>query len=159
FIRGNSKKLGEAAPRRFLEVFGGSATTPALRGSGRLELANHLLDPAKTPIVPRVLVNRVWQHHFGEGIVRSPDDFGVLGQTPTHPELLDYLAAEFVKNGWSLKKLHKMMILSSTYQQGSGGRGQEAGVRGQETGIGPWGERDRSRQQASAQDGGAAIGS
>jgi len=134
FIRGNSKKLGEIAPRRFLEVFGGTEAKPPDRGSGRLQLAEHLLDPSKTPLVARVIVNRVWQHHFGEGIVRSPDDFGVLGQTPTHPELLDYLAAEFVKNGWSLKKLHKMMVLSSTYQQTSGVRGQESGVRSQASG-------------------------
>ncbi len=119
FIRGNSKNLGEVVPRRFLEVFGGCEKAAPAQGSGRLELANQMVDPARTPILPRVLVNRVWQHHFGEGIVRSPDDFGVLGQAPTHPELLDYLAAEFVKEGWSLKKLHKMIVLSATYQQDS----------------------------------------
>jgi hypothetical protein len=78
-----------------------------------------LLDPAKTPIVPRVLVNRVWQHHFGEGIVRSPDDFGVLGQAPTHPELLDYLAARLRDGGWSLKDLHRQIMLSNAYRQAS----------------------------------------
>ncbi len=122
FIRGNSKKLGDVVPRRFLEVFGGGDVAPPAHGSGRMQLADQMLDPAKTPIVPRVLVNRVWKHHFGEGLVRSPDDFGLLGQAPTHPELLDYLATEFVTNGWSLKKLHKLMILSSTYQMGSRGK-------------------------------------
>jgi hypothetical protein len=116
FIRGNHKNLGEVVPRRFLEVFGGTATTPAAQGSGRLELARQLLDPAQTPIVPRVLVNRLWKHHFGEGIVRSPDDLGVLGQAPTHPELLDFLALELVNNGWSIKKMHRLMLLSSAYQ-------------------------------------------
>src|SRR5205085_12685631 len=116
--RGNPKNLGDAVPRRFLEVFGGTGTPPP-PGSGRLELARQLLDPARAPIVPRVLVNRLWKHHFGEGIVRSPDDFGVLGQAPTHPELLDYFATEFVKNGWSIKKMHRRMLLSSTYQMDS----------------------------------------
>ncbi|MCS7047375.1 MAG: DUF1553 domain-containing protein, partial [Gemmataceae bacterium] len=119
FIRGNPKNLGPVQPRRFLEVFGGKAS--ASQSSGRLQLAEQLIDPAQTPIVPRVFVNRAWQHLFGEGIVRSPDDFGVLGQAPTHPELLDFLALEFVRNGWSLKKLLKGLILSSTYQMASHG--------------------------------------
>jgi len=119
FIRGNHKKLGDVVPRRFLEVFGGQQSQAAKAGSGRLELARRMVDPGLTPIVPRVMVNRVWKQHFGEGIVRSTDDFGVLGQTPTHPELLDFLAGEFVKNGWSLKKLHRQILLSSTYQMSS----------------------------------------
>jgi cytochrome c553 len=119
FIRGNSKNLGPVTPRRFLEVFGGEDVAAPKYGSGRLDLARQLVDPSRTPIVPRVIVNRVWKHHFGEGIVRSPDDFGVLGQEPTHPELLDHLASEFVINGWSIKKLHKMILLSATYQQAS----------------------------------------
>jgi Protein of unknown function (DUF1553)/Protein of unknown function (DUF1549)/Planctomycete cytochrome C len=131
FIRGNSKNLGEVVPRRFLEVFGGCERLPPNSGSGRLELAEQMLDPAKTPILPRVLVNRVWQHYFGAGIVRSPDDFGALGQAPTHPELLDYLATEFVKNGWSLKKLHKMIVMSATYQQASSPKMSEATLGGQ----------------------------
>jgi len=112
FIRGNHKILGEEVPHRFLEVFGGSY-------GGRRELAKQLLDPARTPIVPRVFVNRLWKHHFTQGIVRTPDDFGVLGQAPTHPELLDFLATEFVKNGWSVKKMHRMMLLSNAYQMDS----------------------------------------
>jgi hypothetical protein len=119
FIRGSSKNLGPVVPRRFLEVFGGDRVPAPEQGSGRLELARQLVDPARTPILPRVIVNRIWKHHFGEGIVRSPDDFGLLGQAPTHPELLDYLASEFVKGGWSLKKLHRMIVLSATYRQSS----------------------------------------
>jgi hypothetical protein len=119
FIRGNHKNLGEEVPRRFLEVFGGTSGTPPEKSSGRLDLARQLLGPARTSIVPRVIVNRLWQHHFGEGIVRSPDDLGVLGQAPTHPELLDYLAAELVKNDWSIKKMHRLMLLSSAYQMAS----------------------------------------
>jgi cytochrome c553 len=89
--------------------------------SGRLELANWLADPAH-PLTARVIVNRMWQHHFGEGLVRSPDNFGRLGERPTHPELLDWLAARFVSSdpetgcGWSLKKLHKLILLSASYQ-------------------------------------------
>jgi hypothetical protein len=131
FVRGNSKNLGEVVPRRFLEVFGGCERLPPANGSGRLQLAEQMLDPAKTPILPRVLVNRVWQHYFGAGIVRSPDDFGALGQAPTHPELLDYLATEFVKNDWSLKKLHKMIVMSATYQQASSPKMSEATLGGQ----------------------------
>ena len=87
-------------------------------GSGRLELARRLVDPAN-PLTARVLVNRVWKHHFGEGIVKTPDDFGVMGGRPSHPELLDYLATRFVAGGWSIKGLHRMMMLSSTYRMQS----------------------------------------
>ena len=91
-IRGSSKTLGDVVPRRFLEAIAGGEQPAPGEGSGRLELARRLVDPAN-PLTARVLVNRVWQHHFGEGIVKTPDDFGVMGQPPTHPELLDYLAA------------------------------------------------------------------
>jgi Protein of unknown function (DUF1553) len=84
--------------------------------SGRLELAKWITDP-KHPLTARVMVNRAWQHHFGEGLVRSPDNFGKLGERPTHPELLDWLSVRFVEGGWSLKKLHKLILLSATYQQ------------------------------------------
>jgi hypothetical protein len=70
-------------------------------------------------LLPRVMVNRIWQHHFGEGIVRSPDNLGVLGQAPTHPELLDFLAGEFVRRGWSVKEMHRLMVLSSAYRMAS----------------------------------------
>jgi mono/diheme cytochrome c family protein len=115
FIRGGPKTLGQPVSRRFLEVFAGSdAKSPA--GSGRLELAKALTDPTN-PLVARVFVNRVWQHHFGVGIVASPDDFGKQGQAPTHPELLDHLAAGFVRDGWNVKNLHRRILLSETYRQ------------------------------------------
>ena len=87
--------------------------------SGRLELANWITNPTH-PLTARVIVNRVWQHHFGEGLVRSPDNFGSSASGPTHPELLDWLATRFVENGWSIKKLHKLILLSSAYQQSAG---------------------------------------
>jgi hypothetical protein len=86
--------------------------------SGRMELANWIASPSN-PLTARVMVNRVWQHHFGEGIVRTPDNFGKLGDRPSHPELLDWLAVQFVQNGWSLKKLHRLILLSNAYQQGT----------------------------------------
>src|SRR4029453_4179172 len=88
-------------------------------GSGRLDLARRLVGPSN-PMLPRVIVNRLWQHHFGEGLVRTPDDFGRMGQPPSHPELLDYLAAELVTHGWSLKDLNRQMVCSGTYQQATG---------------------------------------
>jgi hypothetical protein len=124
FVRGNHKILGDLVPRRFLEVFELVALSPPATQSvakaepPRLQLANKVVDPSN-PLVARVMVNRLWKHHFGEGIVRTPDDFGVLGQKPTHPMLLDWLATQFVSDGWSLKKMHRLMILSSTYQLAS----------------------------------------
>jgi hypothetical protein len=88
------------------------------RGSGRLELANAIAD-ARNPLTARVAVNRLWQHHFGQGLVRSPGNFGQLGDRPTHPELLDYLAARFVAQGWSLKAMHREMLLTEAYQRSS----------------------------------------
>ncbi|MFM9114945.1 MAG: PSD1 and planctomycete cytochrome C domain-containing protein [Planctomycetota bacterium] len=116
-IRGNYRTLGEAVPRRSLEAFQGRPVT-GVNGSGRLALAQEWIDPAN-PLVSRVLVNRVWQHLFGAGIVPSVDNFGVLGQEPTHPELLDHLATEFVNEGWSIKRLIRNLVLSSTYRMSS----------------------------------------
>jgi cytochrome c553 len=116
FIRGNHKTPGIEAPRSMPEVYSKPAFTGA--GSGRLNLARAMLDPAN-PLVARVMVNRIWLHHFGEGIVRSPDDFGKLGQEPTHPELLDWLANEFISHGWSVKHMHRLMVLSAAYRQSS----------------------------------------
>lgn len=117
FLRGNYHTPGERAPRSPPEVIAGAPQPVPSQGSGRLELARRLVDPLNNPLLTRVLVNRVWQHHFGEGIVRTPDDFGRMGQPPSHPELLDYLTAEFVRDGWSIKALHRRMLLTSSYQQ------------------------------------------
>ena len=118
FIRGSSKAEGELVPRRFLEALSGEAVHPA-RGSGRLELAAAVTDPARNPLIARVAVNRVWHHLFGRGIVASVDNFGVLGERPTHPELLDHLADRFVRDGWSLKRLVRGLVLSNTYGMSS----------------------------------------
>ena len=117
-VRGNYLHLGEPAPRGFLKV---ASTNPPVippKASGRLELARWLTRPDH-PLTARVMVNRVWLWHFGEGLVRSPDNFGELGQRPTHPALLDWLAARFIADGWSLKKLHRTLMLSATYQMAS----------------------------------------
>ncbi|HEY2154173.1 MAG TPA: PSD1 and planctomycete cytochrome C domain-containing protein [Isosphaeraceae bacterium] len=115
-IRGSTRNLGEVAPRRFLEVFGGSSSPGS--GSGRLELARRIADPAN-PLTARVIVNRIWKHHFGEGLVRSTDDFGAMGAEPSHPDLLDWLASEFVRDGWSIKRMHRRMVLSRAYRMAS----------------------------------------
>jgi hypothetical protein len=114
-IRGSAATPGDAVPRRFLEALGGSSEAAYGGSSGRLELAREITDPSVTPLLPRVLVNRVWHHLFGRGLVESVDDFGKMGQAPTHPELLDYLATRFVAQGGSLKKLIRQIVLSNTY--------------------------------------------
>ena len=118
-IRGSHKNLGEVVPRRFLAVLGGSDSPTGEEGSHRDLLARRMVDPAVDPLLPRVLVNRLWKHHFGEGIVRSTDDFGAMGQMPSHPELLDWLACKLIESGWSLKAMHRMMLTSSTYRMSS----------------------------------------
>ncbi|QDU60775.1 Planctomycete cytochrome C [Planctomycetes bacterium Pan216] len=116
---GNPERLGSTVPRGVLEIVAGSNPVPGEGESGRRELADWLTDPANT-LTARVFVNRVWQWHFGEGLVRTPDNFGKLGEAPTHPELLDWLAWKFVhEDDWSLKKLHRRILLSRTYQQSS----------------------------------------
>jgi hypothetical protein len=117
-VRGNPNNPGVSVPRQYLEVIAGEGRKPFTRGSGRLELGRALADP-NNPLTARVMVNRVWQHHFGEGLVRTPSDFGLRGEPPTHPELLDYLADSFVKHGWSVKKLHRLILLSAAYRQRS----------------------------------------
>jgi hypothetical protein len=114
YIRGNPDNLGAEAPRAFLSILSDGAPKPFQHGSGRLELAEAIANPAN-PLTARVMVNRIWQHHFGYGIVRTPSNFGQLGERPTHPELLDYLAARFVESGWSLKAMHREIMLSATY--------------------------------------------
>lgn len=116
FIRGNPKTLGARVERRFLEVFREADTKSPPTGSGRLQLAEALTDPSN-PLVARVFVNRVWQHYFGVGLVPTPDDFGKLGQEPTHLELLDTLATDFVRDGWNIRNLHRRILLSQTYRQ------------------------------------------
>jgi hypothetical protein len=119
FIRGNPKTPGEVVPRRFLEALTGPDALKVKTGSGRLELAQQMTDPAVTPFITRVYVNRLWHHLFGRGIVGSVDNFGVLGEAPTHPELLDYLADKFAKDGWSTKKLIRALVLTRAYQMAS----------------------------------------
>jgi mono/diheme cytochrome c family protein len=118
FLRGEADNKGDIAPRRFLEILSGPNRAPFQNGSGRLELASAIINP-KNPLTARVLVNRVWLHHFGQGIVNTPDDLGNQSDPPTHPELLDYLALQFMQDGWSIKKLHRQILLSNTYQQSS----------------------------------------
>ncbi len=118
FLRGNPNNLGPEVPRQFLEVLAGEQRQPFTKGSGRLELARAIASK-DNPLTARVMVNRIWQHHFGVGLVRTPGDFGTRGEPPTHPELLDWLARAFMDNGWSIKQLHRLILLSSTYQQAS----------------------------------------
>ena len=118
FIRGEAENKGDIVPRRFLECISGPNRKPFTSGSGRLELAQAIASKSN-PLTARVMVNRIWQHHFGEGIVATPDDFGAMGAAPTHPELLDYLAARFLEDGWSIKKMHKLILLSNAWQQSS----------------------------------------
>lgn len=120
-VAGETRQLGEVVSRGFPVVLL-DADRPATRiargTSGRLELARWLTRP-EHPLTARVMVNRVWQWHFGEGLVRTPDNFGQLGEEPSHPRLLDHLAASFLRDGWSLKRLHRRIMLSSVYRQAS----------------------------------------
>jgi len=116
-IRGNPDTPGAKIPRRFLAVLGGDRF-PFQHGSGRLELARAIAS-ADNPLTARVMVNRIWQHHFGRGLVATSSNFGTLGERPTHPELLDWLTHRFIASGWSLKALHREIMLSAVYQQSS----------------------------------------
>ncbi len=115
-LRGNPHNLGDEVPRRFLAVLSPPEPQPFTQGSGRLELANDIVG---SPLAMRVFVNRVWKWHFGSGIVATPDNFGVAGERPSNPELLDYLASSFRQNGMSLKKLQREIMLSAVYQTGA----------------------------------------
>ncbi len=117
-IRGNSSKPGAIVPRHFLTAVAGDQPLPIAHGSGRLELAKQVTT-ASNPLTSRVIVNRLWHHLMGRGIVPTTDDFGVLGQRPSHPELLDYLAMEFIQDGYSIKRLIRRIVLSRTYQLSS----------------------------------------
>lgn len=118
FIRGNASNQGDEAPRQFLEILSDQNRQPFSNGSGRLELARAIAS-RENPLTARVLVNRAWLHHFGEGLVTTPDDFGNRAEAPSHPELLDHLAMRFIEQGWSLKKLHRSMMLSHVYCRSS----------------------------------------
>jgi hypothetical protein len=118
FIRGNPDNEGPVAPREFLEILSGPDRKPFSKGSGRLELAESVASP-NNPLTARVFVNRVWLHHFGSPLVGTPSDFGLRSDPPTNPELLDYLASSFIKGGWSVKNLHRLIMLSSAYMQSS----------------------------------------
>jgi hypothetical protein len=128
FLRGNPNNRGPAVPRQFLEVLSRGERKPFTDGSGRLELARAIATK-DNPLTARVMVNRVWLHHFGQGLVRTPGDFGLRGDPPTHPELLDYVAWSFMEEGWSVKRLHRLIMLSATYQQGSESNQPEARAR------------------------------
>lgn len=127
FQRGNPYNLGPTVPRQFLDCLSGVNREPFKDGSGRLELAKAIVDP-KNPLTARVFVNRIWQLLFGRGIVTTPGDFGLRGDPPTHPELLDHLASTFVADGWSVKRLVKRIVVSATYRQASEDRADCAKV-------------------------------
>jgi hypothetical protein len=116
FIRGEAQSKGEVVPHRFLEILSPGSRPEFSQGSGRLELAQAIASKAN-PLTARVMVNRIWMHHFGDGLVSTPDDLGVQCGKATHPELLDYLAAKFMELNWSMKQMHKLIMLSSVYQQ------------------------------------------
>jgi hypothetical protein len=146
-LRGSHLTLGDAVPRRFPRILAGDAPPPLDdSGSGRLTLAEWLVRPDH-PLTSRVMVNRTWLWHFGEGLVRSPDNFGTLGERPTHPELLDWLARRFVEQGWSLKALHRLIMLSATYQM-SGTANERAAQLDPENRL--WWRMNRRRLEAEA---------
>jgi hypothetical protein len=118
FLRGNPNNRGPQVPRQFLGLLAGPDRKPFADGSGRLEMGRSIADP-KNPLTARVMANRVWGHLFGQGIVRTPSDFGVRSDPPTHPDLLDWLAARFVESGWSVKQLHRLIVTSHAYRQSS----------------------------------------
>jgi hypothetical protein len=126
-LRGDPKNLGDEVPRAWLTVLGGDTLPTAEKGSGRLELAEWLTAD-KNPLTARVMVNRIWQHHFGKGIVQTPNDFGARGDRPTHPELLDYLAVRFRESRYSVKAMHKLIMLTRAYQTSSGDNARDAAV-------------------------------
>ncbi len=116
--RGEPNNVGDEVPRRFLAILGGDPLPAETSGSGRLELA-HWLTRRTNPLTARVFVNRVWQWHFGQGLVSTTSDFGTRGEPPSHPELLDWLASQFIASGWSVKSLHRLIMKSRTYQLAS----------------------------------------
>src|SRR5262245_22864910 len=124
--KGDPRNLGDEVPRGFLTILGAQQVPRGHEGSGREFLAEWIAD-AKNPLTARVMVNRIWQWHFGRGLVQTPNDFGVRGRAPTHPELLDWLSTRFIEGGWSIKKMHRMIMLSRVYQLASR---EESRIRG-----------------------------
>jgi len=118
FIRGNHDSPGEEVEKGVPKILVEQQPFQIPQGSGRRELANWLADP-KNPLTARVMVNRLWQWHFGEGLVRTPSNYGKMGLRPTHPELLDYLAGRLIESGWSIKAMHRLLMLSNAYQMSS----------------------------------------
>ncbi len=118
FVRGNPSQRGRRVSRQFLAILSPQERAPFANGSGRLELARAIAS-SDNPLTPRVIVNRIWMHHFGEPLVATPSDFGLRSTPPAHPELLDHLATTFVQDGWSIKALHRRIMLSAAWQQGS----------------------------------------
>lgn len=121
FRRGSPNNQGDQVPRRWLQILGGDQRQPFQEVSGRLEVAKAIVS-RDNPLTARVMVNRIWQHHFGTGLVRTPSDFGVRSESPSHPELLDELAWHFMTHGWLIKDIHRQIVLSNTYQQMSADR-------------------------------------
>jgi hypothetical protein len=117
-VRGDPRNVGDEVPRQFLRLVAGEERRPFEQGSGRLELAQSIIDP-ENPLTARVWVNRVWEYLVGRGLVDTPSDFGLRSDPPSHPELLDYLASRFVEEGWSTKRLIAQIVESSAYQQSS----------------------------------------
>ena len=118
FERGSASRLGDEVPRQFLGLIEGPNRRPFEHGSGRLELARAIAS-ADNPLTARVMVNRIWQHHFGAGLVKTPSDFGLRAEPPSHPELLDWLAQRFVAESWSVKAMHRLILSSAVYRQAS----------------------------------------
>ena len=127
FIRGEAGHKGDLVPRQFLQLLSPPHRPVFTNGSGRLELAFSIANK-NNPLTSRVMINRIWEHHFGAGFVPTPDDFGMMSEPPSHPELLDYLAVNFITNGWSLKKIHRLIMLSAVYQESSAGNARYAQV-------------------------------
>jgi hypothetical protein len=119
-IKGDPERLGRVVPRRFIEVLGGQSLSSDAPGSGRAALADWIADP-ENPLTARVMANRIWQYHFGKGIVATPSDFGRQGKPPTHPELLDWLARRFIESGWSVKSMHRLILSSHAYRMSCDG--------------------------------------
>ncbi|MDX1984503.1 MAG: DUF1549 and DUF1553 domain-containing protein [Bryobacteraceae bacterium] len=124
--KGDPKKTGDAAPRGWLTVLGGQKLAPEEKGSGRRQLADWIAAP-DNPLTARVMVNRIWQWHMGKGLVATPNDFGARGEAPSHPELLDWLAAQFAESGYSVKSMHKRIMLTRAYQLASAHDAANAG--------------------------------